>query len=260
MTAKTAKASKKAAPKTARKPVAKKQMGKTAKKKTRTAAAKPKKATRPAPSGKPGVKRAVRKPKRRASAKTARPARKPLAKKWWPFRDALVERQRELTQAYNTSKGDSRSRFDDGTEDYIDYAVSSYAREFLLSLTEMDRKQLMLVEEALRRLQTGEYGRCLNCGENIAPKRLQVAPWVRFCVRCQELDEQGLLTDVDVGGGDEDELDADEFDIFDEDAGFQDEEEDEDEDEEELGGETEADDEVSDAPAGALDLDDDEKD
>ena len=71
--------------------------------------------------------------------------------------------------------------------------MNSYAKEFLLSLTELDRKQLILVEEALRRIDRGEYGRCQQCGEEINRKRLEVQPWARHCVRCQELEEQGLL-------------------------------------------------------------------
>jgi DnaK suppressor protein len=110
------------------------------------------------------------------------------------YRVVLLAKQRELTEAYATVKGESREApGGDGTEDYIDYAVNSYAKEFLLSLTELDRKQLILVEDALRRIDRGEYGRCMQCGDPINPKRLEVQPWARHCVRCQELEEQGLL-------------------------------------------------------------------
>jgi len=112
------------------------------------------------------------------------------------YRDLLNRKQRQLTAAYQTSKGDSRSDLDDGTEDYIDYAVHSYAREFLLSLTEMDRKQLFLVEEALERLDRGQFGYCQQCHSPVHPKRLEVAPWARYCVPCQELEEQGLLDET----------------------------------------------------------------
>ncbi|HJQ98115.1 MAG TPA: TraR/DksA family transcriptional regulator [Candidatus Polarisedimenticolaceae bacterium] len=109
------------------------------------------------------------------------------------FRELLVKKRQELMRAYSISKGDSQSDLDNGTEDYVDYAVNSYAREFLLSLTELERKQLLLVEEALGRIDRGEYGRCQQCGEEINRKRLEVQPWARHCVRCQELEEKGLL-------------------------------------------------------------------
>ena len=38
---------------------------------------------------------------------------------------------------------------------------------------------------ALARLQTGTYGRCLECGAEIGPRRLEAVPWTARCVGCQ---------------------------------------------------------------------------
>jgi DnaK suppressor protein len=124
------------------------------------------------------------------------------------FRQRLREKQKELFQSYANAKGDSRSREADGTEDYIDYAVSSYDREFLLSLTEMEKNQLRLVEEALERIERGEYGRCSQCDLPIPSKRLEVQPWARHCVQCQELEEQGLMRESFERLPDEDQLES----------------------------------------------------
>ncbi len=121
------------------------------------------------------------------------------------FRDLLLKKRQELMRAYAISKGDSQAELDNGTEDYVDYAVNSYAREFLLSLTELDRKHLLLVEEALNRIDRGEYGYCQQCGEDINVKRLEVQPWARHCVRCQELEEKGLLPQTPFQVGEEEE-------------------------------------------------------
>lgn len=157
--------------------------------------------------------------RRKAAPSKAAKAKKPRRVRLGPrqvehYRDLLLEKQRGLTAAYQTSKGESRSDLDDGTEDYIDYAVHSYAREFLLSLSEMDRKQLYLVEEALERLGRNEFGHCQQCQQPIHPKRLEVAPWARYCVPCQELEEQGMLPeltssdDVDADAAEDDEADG----------------------------------------------------
>jgi DnaK suppressor protein len=111
------------------------------------------------------------------------------------FRSRLRARQAELLQAYISTKVDSRSREVDGTEDYIDYAVSSYDREFLLSLTEMEQNQLTLVEDALKRLDARRFGLCTQCERPIPTKRLEVQPWARYCLRCQEIADQGLSGD-----------------------------------------------------------------
>ena len=52
-------------------------------------------------------------------------------------------------------------------------------------------------------MDEGGYGRCANCGQNIAVPRLEALPWARFCVDCQELAEKGLLnsaSDLSDGG------------------------------------------------------------
>jgi len=159
----------------------------------------------------------------------------------------LLKKQAELMQAYAVAKTDTRDRMDDGTEDYIDYAVNSYAKDFMLSLTELERQQLQLVREALFRLDRGEYGDCLQCGVEIPMKRLEVAPWVRYCIACQELEDQGLLPQQPFSGFEEDE------EIEDEDAaeGEVDDDDDDDEDEESDDGDAE--------PLGE-DLDDDDDD
>lgn len=121
------------------------------------------------------------------------------------FRELLLTKRQDLMRAYAISKGDSQAELDNGTEDYVDYAVNSYAREFLLSLTEMDRKHLLMVEEALNRIDRGEFGYCQQCGEDINVKRLEVQPWARHCVRCQELEEKGLLPQSSFHVGDDEE-------------------------------------------------------
>jgi len=150
------------------------------------------KAPAPPPKPKPPVRR-VPKP---ASVATRR-------KEKAHFRDLLLKKRQDLMRAYAISKGDSQAELDNGTEDYVDYAVNSYAREFLLSLTELDRKHLLFVEDALNRIDRGEYGYCQQCGEDINLKRLEVQPWARHCVRCQELEEKGLLPQSPFHAGDD---------------------------------------------------------
>lgn len=52
----------------------------------------------------------------------------------------------------------------------------------------LDRTSALLreVRAALRRLQDGTYGQCLQCQEEIGPKRLSAVPWAALCLSCQE--------------------------------------------------------------------------
>lgn len=55
-----------------------------------------------------------------------------------------------------------------------------------MRLNNLDYLQLRLVEEALDRIHTGDYGVCLSCEKSIPPKRLQALPWAQYCVTCQQ--------------------------------------------------------------------------
>lgn len=195
------------------KPAAKKVANKVAKKKVVKMTKAPKVSKK-----KPVAKKTVRKvaaptpakpPAARAAKKTKRPKKPALTperrKMMRRFRKLLVDKQRSVVQVYLNTKGNTRAQTLDGTEDYIDYAVSSYDRDFTLSLSEMERKQLVLIEDSLKRIDRKEYGDCLNCGIEIPPKRLEVEPWAKHCIRCAELEERGLLIDHRFGSDEDDE-------------------------------------------------------
>lgn len=67
-----------------------------------------------------------------------------------------------------------------------DQAQLSHDEFVSLRLNSLDYGQLRLVEEALDRVRSGDFGLCLGCGQLIPAKRLQALPWARYCVPCQE--------------------------------------------------------------------------
>ncbi len=107
------------------------------------------------------------------------------------FRKVLEERRAALEERTERAAGEGRETVTQGGEDYVDDAVTQYAREFLLSLSDLERKQLQLVEDALERIDDGTYGECITCGENVSEVRLKAVPWAATCVKCQEIAERG---------------------------------------------------------------------
>ncbi|HVN04850.1 MAG TPA: TraR/DksA family transcriptional regulator [Bryobacteraceae bacterium] len=80
-----------------------------------------------------------------------------------------------------------------------DQAQLSHDEFVSLRLNSLDYGQLRLVEEALDRFRSGDYGVCLSCENPIPPKRLHAVPWARYCVQCQEAlgtDREELLQEV----------------------------------------------------------------
>lgn len=61
-----------------------------------------------------------------------------------------------------------------------------YDPDTLRGLIETARQGIAETAEALRRMSEGTYGRCDGCGGEIPPARLEILPWARQCVPCQQ--------------------------------------------------------------------------
>jgi DnaK suppressor protein len=73
-----------------------------------------------------------------------------------------------------------------GAMDEIDQANELIEKEMGFVMSNNMRANLKEVEEALDRIEKNHYGKCLHCGQEISPKRLEVLPFARLCVPCQE--------------------------------------------------------------------------
>lgn len=51
------------------------------------------------------------------------------------------------------------------------------------------RQKLLQIEAALKRIEEDEYGYCQECGEDIAPERLEADPTALFCITCASAKE-----------------------------------------------------------------------
>jgi len=113
------------------------------------------------------------------------------------YRDRLLARREGLFRQVTEAELSSRERDAEATQDPADMAANAYTKELLISMSANDRQLLNLIDEALRRIQSGGYGECVNCGEPVQERRLEAVPWARHCLRCQDLQERGLLNQDD---------------------------------------------------------------
>ncbi|MGM0570004.1 TraR/DksA family transcriptional regulator [Marinobacter sp.] len=49
---------------------------------------------------------------------------------------------------------------------------------------ERANRQLLMIETALKRIENDEFGECMECGEPINPKRLEIDPTTLYCIDC----------------------------------------------------------------------------
>jgi DnaK suppressor protein len=70
--------------------------------------------------------------------------------------------------------------------DLADQASGNNEVHIQLKLKQTDAKILQAIEEALYRMEKGSYGICRDCGDPIAPARLEAIPWTRVCITCKQ--------------------------------------------------------------------------
>lgn len=105
------------------------------------------------------------------------------------FAAILAARRAELLRSLAEVKQAGRANQLDQIRDEGDRANESQEREILFRQGAETRRSLAALELALARIRDGTFGECLNCEQEINRRRLEVLPWTRYCITCQELIE-----------------------------------------------------------------------
>jgi DnaK suppressor protein len=98
---------------------------------------------------------------------------------------ALQEKRLELTRLIRGQS--AHLSVDDSEHELIDRMQGITRRDEAVTFLHTLTHTLTAVNNALLAIRQGDYGTCGECGEPIAPKRLQAVPWASNCVRCQEM-------------------------------------------------------------------------
>jgi len=98
------------------------------------------------------------------------------------FRKTL---ESKLAELQNQNK--NREILDtEASPDEIDRIQQATEREYAIGSLERNYSRLREVTAAIGRLDEDTFGICLNCEEEIMPKRLAAVPWAPLCIVCQE--------------------------------------------------------------------------
>ncbi len=104
------------------------------------------------------------------------------------FRSLLIYRLHKLQSAagktYNEMKMDETRH-----SDPVDQSVKERDRSVLLSIKNREQILIREIQDALVRIDWGEFGVCQSCGEQISEKRLKVKPTCRLCISCKAKEE-----------------------------------------------------------------------
>jgi DnaK suppressor protein len=104
----------------------------------------------------------------------------------------LIEERQALLKEVQASYETCRELGQDGVPDIGDMSSVTYSRDVLFNLSETQKQRIYDIDAALERIEAGEYGICMECGEEIDPRRMQVRPFSRYCIECKtDLEKSG---------------------------------------------------------------------
>jgi RNA polymerase-binding protein DksA len=109
------------------------------------------------------------------------------------FRERLREELEKIAVSLDRFERNAReSSQRDSSGDLSAYATHSadigtdaMEREKDMMLASRESRTVLLIREALRKVDDGSYGDCEECSKAIGIKRLELIPYAQFCTRCQ---------------------------------------------------------------------------
>jgi len=103
-----------------------------------------------------------------------------------PYRKKLLEKEQELIGEIARLDQDARQSQQSEVQDYSDQATADEEKSTALEESNIERATLQLVRDAIKRIDDGTYGTCVDCGRQIAESRLEAVPWTPYCRTDQE--------------------------------------------------------------------------
>ena len=113
------------------------------------------------------------------------------------YEKLLQAKRAELVEGIEDLRKESTNTIKDATGDLSSYSyhmadlgTDAQEREKKFHLASKSGRLLYHIDEALRRIKDGAYGKCSTCGEDISVARLEAVPHARLCIACKEAEEK----------------------------------------------------------------------
>jgi DnaK suppressor protein len=102
--------------------------------------------------------------------------------KFKAIKEKLLSERLELGKRIQSHLGDVHIEYE--PDDEAAQANYSITRDMSAATIERERKTFAELEDALKRIDSGDYGVCESCEEAISAARLKALPWARLCISC----------------------------------------------------------------------------
>ncbi|MEZ4392615.1 MAG: TraR/DksA C4-type zinc finger protein [Polyangiales bacterium] len=106
------------------------------------------------------------------------------------FRGILLEKRAQLVANAQSTLHEEMALDANDLPDEMDLAASEYLQSFTFRLRGREKHFLDKIDRALTKIDSGEFGTCDECGEEISVKRIEARPETTLCIRCKEDQER----------------------------------------------------------------------
>lgn len=101
------------------------------------------------------------------------------------FRKKLMERRAELLNLISVATNAAATvELDQQVQGRLSRMDALQRQEMAKAMIERRRLEITKIDAALSRMDEGEFGFCLVCGDSIPEKRLDLDPTIAVCVGC----------------------------------------------------------------------------
>ncbi len=107
------------------------------------------------------------------------------AKELTTFKELLLAKKEAILKSIKNTKEEGKDYTTTEVGDSVDIASNSYEREVLFELSDNERKQLVDIDIALKKIEDKDFGTCEDCGGKISIERLEAVPTATLCINCQ---------------------------------------------------------------------------
>ncbi len=105
-------------------------------------------------------------------------------------RKAMLDEMSGLNTQFDTTLKESTGDLSSHSYHMADQGTDAMEREMAFMMSSKSGRLVYHIDEALRRIEDGTYGKCFNCEKQISKPRLEAVPHASFCIECKSAEEQ----------------------------------------------------------------------
>ncbi len=118
--------------------------------------------------------------------------RETYTKKLLEKRDELIDELEDFEKTTrNETSGEHTGEISTMTTHPADMVATFLEQEQEFDFASREGEMLQDIEDALKRMEKGTYGKCLRCGKDIGEARLEAIPYASLCITCKTELEKG---------------------------------------------------------------------